>query len=79
MEVRVNAVSPAWVDTPMVASGIQRKPGLAKVIQRSCPGGRMAMPEEVAEAILFLCQPSATYINGINLVIDGGQSLLSRL
>ena len=71
--IRVNAVCPSWTETPMVQQAIEQKPALNKIIQRS-PGGRSAFPEEVAGAILFLCQPSATYINGSNLVIDGGQT-----
>lgn len=43
------------------------------------PVGRMAMPEEVAGMIVFLCSPASSYINGTGLLIDAGMSLTSHL
>ena len=43
------------------------------------PIGRMAMPEEVAGMIVFLCSPASSYINGTGLLIDAGISLTSHL
>jgi NAD(P)-dependent dehydrogenase (short-subunit alcohol dehydrogenase family) len=73
--VRVNAVSPGWVDTPFTdralaalpdAEAVRRKAGEAHLL------GRIARPEEVAEAMLFLLSDDASFITGEELVVDGG-------
>jgi len=69
-QIRVNAVCPAYVDTPMMQRSIKKLPGLDKMIQHISPLGRMAVPEEVANAIVFLCSPSASYISGTGMIID---------
>ncbi|KUI52488.1 2-(R)-hydroxypropyl-CoM dehydrogenase [Cytospora mali] len=62
--IRVNAVCPSWVDTPMNQASLQRVPQLEQVIKAISPLQRVATVEEVADYILFLCSPSASYING---------------
>ena len=73
--IRVNAICPAWVDTPMMARDFEKQPELEKIIQAVSPVGRMAMLEEVGDVIVFLCSASASYINGQGLVVDAGLSL----
>jgi NAD(P)-dependent dehydrogenase (short-subunit alcohol dehydrogenase family) len=76
----VNAVCPAFVDTPMVdesAERIQRATGRSEVEARSAlaamnANGRLVTAEEVAESILHLCRPSSRSITGACLTIDGG-------
>lgn len=76
--VRVNAVSPGTILTP-----IQQKFGLsAEVAQATAdkytariPLGRFGTAEEVARAVLFLASPAASYVNGTELVVDGGLSI----
>lgn len=70
--IRINAVCPAWVDTPMMQASLQRVPKLGHIIQTVSPLHRAAIVEEVADYIVFLCSPSATYINGTGLCIDAG-------
>ncbi|RKF17132.1 SDR family oxidoreductase [Roseovarius spongiae] len=70
--VRCNVVCPSFVETPM-ADGLLSEGALDRTFyeQRS-PMGRFARPEEIAETVHFLSSPSASYINGAVLSIDGG-------
>ncbi|MGW1678269.1 SDR family NAD(P)-dependent oxidoreductase [Saccharopolyspora sp. NPDC002376] len=67
--VRVNSVHPGLVDTPLLHSGDNR---FVDESLRSVPAGRVASPEEVARAVAFLLSDEASYINGTELVVDGG-------
>ncbi|ABB14048.1 SDR family NAD(P)-dependent oxidoreductase [Carboxydothermus hydrogenoformans] len=69
--IRVNAVSPAFIKTEMVEKVLQ-DPYWGNLIINKTPMRRPGTPEEVAEAILFLVSPKASYITGINLLVDGG-------
>lgn len=69
--VRVNAVCPGLVDTPLTQKFFER-PALVAAYERHIPMARPAQPEEIAGAIAFLCSPDASYITGINLAVDGG-------
>ena len=73
--IRVNAVCPGWTDTPMVRAGFEKKPDMEKIASGMSPLGRMAEPEEIADYIVFLSSPSASYINGTGLVLDSGTML----
>ncbi|KAL9591531.1 MAG: hypothetical protein Q9179_007629, partial [Wetmoreana sp. 5 TL-2023] len=73
--IRVNAVCPSWVDTPMMQASLQRIPPLGSIIKAASPLGRAADPEEVADYIVFLCSPSGSYINGTGLLVDAGLTL----
>ncbi|KAI9665040.1 MAG: hypothetical protein M1821_006488 [Bathelium mastoideum] len=73
--IRVNAVCPAWVDTPMMDARAGRETQLKGWIKQVSPAGRMAVPEEVADVIVFLCSPSASYINGQGFMVDAGLCL----
>ncbi|MDV2988885.1 MAG: SDR family oxidoreductase [Dehalogenimonas sp.] len=64
--VRVNAVVPGWVNTESA------KPYIPEVTAEITPLGRNAEPEEIADAILFLLSDKARFINGTQLVVDGG-------
>ncbi len=69
--VRVNCVSPAFIATPLVEKVLQ-DPSYTTIINSRTPMKRVGMPNEVAEAILFLASDKASYITGADLVIDGG-------
>lgn len=73
--IRVNAVCPSWVDTPMTQAILKRLPYLEQAIKALSPLKRAATAEEVADYIVFLCSPSASYINGTGLPIDSGITL----
>ena len=73
--IRVNAVCPGIVDTPMLKQFIDAMPDPAasrREHERAQPLGRLATPAEVASAVLFLATPAAAFITGVALPVDGG-------
>jgi NAD(P)-dependent dehydrogenase (short-subunit alcohol dehydrogenase family) len=69
--IRVNAVAPTWVRTPFIQP-ILDQPDLLARIEAMTPMRRLAEPEEVASAILFLASPAAAMVTGHTLPVDGG-------
>lgn len=69
--VRVNAVCPGVIATPMTIDLVEN-PDAAAILTQLQPMGRIGQPEEVAAAVLFLCSDSASYITGQALAVDGG-------
>lgn len=69
--VRVNAVCPGGIDTAMVQRVYRDKPETKQMIEEMQPIGRLGKPEEVAAAVLWLCQPESAFVTGIALPIDG--------
>jgi NAD(P)-dependent dehydrogenase (short-subunit alcohol dehydrogenase family) len=72
--IRVNAISPGYIDTPIFQSW-QQGDGLTKMkedLAKSVPLGRLGDPDEIAKAVSFLASDEASYISGIELFVDGG-------
>ncbi|REF36667.1 SDR family NAD(P)-dependent oxidoreductase [Thermasporomyces composti] len=69
--VRINSVSPGYIDTPMYPEA-ELDPAEAAANRGRVPAGRFGRPEEVAAAIAFLASPEGSYINGQDLIVDGG-------
>jgi NAD(P)-dependent dehydrogenase (short-subunit alcohol dehydrogenase family) len=69
--IRVNAVAPTYVRTAFIAP-LLAQPDMVAKIEAMTPLGRLAEPEEVAAAILFLAAPAAAMITGHTLPVDGG-------
>ncbi len=76
-KIRVNAISPGSIDTPMI-SGMVQDEKIDKQFKTSLlstiPIGRIGNPEEVAKAALFLASDDSSYITGIELFVDGGSA-----
>ncbi len=69
--IRVNAVLPGLVDTPLVAPVMNYEPARDMFLSR-IPMSRAATPDEIAGPCLYLASEDASYITGTSLVVDGG-------
>jgi NAD(P)-dependent dehydrogenase (short-subunit alcohol dehydrogenase family) len=74
--IRVNAVCPGAIDTPMMDETFERFPGFRESLIGFVPMGRMGRPDEVASAIAWLSSDGASFVTGETLTVEGG--LLSR-
>jgi len=72
--IRVNAVAPWYIDTPLARQVLDDPDYAAAVIERT-PMGRVGRPEEVARTIAFLCMPASGYVTGQTVAVDGGFSV----
>jgi NAD(P)-dependent dehydrogenase (short-subunit alcohol dehydrogenase family) len=70
--IRINAVCPGWVRTPPVEGWMAQDPAIAQQILAQEPIGRLGTPEEIAEAVLWLCSDRASFVVGAALAVDGG-------
>lgn len=65
--ITVNAISPGWIQ-------VDDYENLTETDHRQHPSGRVGKPQDILNACLFLCEPSNDFINGMNLLIDGGMT-----
>jgi len=70
--IRINAVCPGWIRTPPVERYLARDPEAWQSILADEPIGRLGQPEEVAQAVLWLCSAAASFVLGHPLAVDGG-------
>jgi NAD(P)-dependent dehydrogenase (short-subunit alcohol dehydrogenase family) len=70
--VRVNAVCPGTIDTPMVADMLASQADAIAEILKEQPIGRLGRADEIAAAVLWLCSPGASFVVGVALPVDGG-------
>jgi NAD(P)-dependent dehydrogenase (short-subunit alcohol dehydrogenase family) len=70
--IRVNAVCPGMVDTPMIQGWFSTNPDLANAVLATMPGGKLGRPSQVAEAAVWLCSDAADWVSGLSMVVDGG-------
>ena len=69
--IRVNCVCPGVIHTPMTAGGLSDPERRARIIA-SEPMGRVGTPEEIAEAVVWLCSDAASFVTGHTMTVDGG-------
>lgn len=80
--IRVNCIIPGYVHTPMTQLGLQVRAasghgdaqGVRRLVERGIPAGRFAEPAEIAEVVSFILSRRASYITGVDLIVDGGES-----
>ncbi|EKG13556.1 Short-chain dehydrogenase/reductase SDR [Macrophomina phaseolina MS6] len=71
-QIRINALCPGYTESPLIESSEQLKALIGGLVRDRVPAGRLAKPEEVADAIVFLASPMSSYMYGQALVLDGG-------
>lgn len=74
--VRVNSLSPGYVQTELVEGAMSARPDLKEKILQRTPMKRLANPKEIVGAAIFLASDAASYVTGISLIVDGGMSAL---
>ncbi|MEP7453594.1 SDR family oxidoreductase [Phyllobacterium sp. SB3] len=77
-KIRVNVLSPGPVETAILTKlgiGEAERPGFTQMMAEMIPAGRLGESEELARAALFLASSSGSFINGVELIVDGGMAL----
>ena len=70
--IRVNAVCPGYIRTPLIEEALTSNPEMEAQIVARHPVGRMGRPEEIAEAVMWLCSDAASFVTGHTMTVDGG-------
>ncbi len=70
--IRINAMCPGFITTPLIDSLTGGDPEIEAAINERHPIGRMGKPEEVAEAVVWLCSDAASFVTGHSMSVDGG-------
>lgn len=73
--IRINAVCPGIIETPMVAGMLTSQAEAMKELLKDVPIGRLGHAEEIADAVLWLCSPAASFVIGHALAVDGGYTV----
>ena len=70
--IRINAVCPGIIRTPMLERPLAQRPELEATLIAQVPVGRIGTPEEIAEAVVWLCSDAASFVTGHTMMVDGG-------
>lgn len=73
--ISVNAVSPGWIDTPLLRSRLAAQPEREAAMLAKTPAGRLGSPAEVAAAVQYLASAEAAFVTGTTITLDGGYTL----
>ncbi|HTT27017.1 MAG TPA: SDR family NAD(P)-dependent oxidoreductase [Solirubrobacteraceae bacterium] len=75
--IRANSISPGLIVTPQIEPFLEEPGHPVHEMLRTHPLGRLGTPDDVARVALFLASDEASYLNAVDIVVDGGQSLIS--
>jgi NAD(P)-dependent dehydrogenase (short-subunit alcohol dehydrogenase family) len=73
--VRVNAIAPGWIESPMMRKALDEDPQRARTILQRTPMNRFGTAEDIGYAAQYLCSPAGRFITGVILPVDGGASI----
>jgi gluconate 5-dehydrogenase len=73
--VRVNAIAPGWIESPMLRKALSGDEKRSNKILSRTPMARFGDPEDIGWAAVYLCSPAAKFVTGVILPIDGGASM----
>ena len=73
-KIRVNAVAPGWIDTPLIQP-LKDMPDVFNGIMQRSPMQRLGKPEEIANVVIFLASDAASFVNGAIVKVDGAYSI----
>jgi NAD(P)-dependent dehydrogenase (short-subunit alcohol dehydrogenase family) len=72
--IRVNAIAPGWIESPMFRQALAGDGMRSEKILSRTPSGRFGAPLDIGWAAVYLCSPAAMFITGVVLPVDGGAS-----
>jgi NAD(P)-dependent dehydrogenase (short-subunit alcohol dehydrogenase family) len=73
--IRVNAIAPGWIETPMLRQAMNNDPPREQKVLSRTPMNRFGEPDDIGWAAVYLCSPAAKFVTGICLPVDGGASI----
>jgi gluconate 5-dehydrogenase len=73
--VRVNAIAPGWIESPMLRQALDNDPPRKQKILHRTPMAKFGEPADIGNAAVYLCSPAAKFVTGVVLPIDGGASI----
>jgi len=76
LNIRANSISPGLIGTPETAQFTEDPEGPVPLLIERTPSRRIGRPDDIAKLVAFLASDDSTYINGANIVIDGGVSAM---
>lgn len=69
--IRVNSICPGITDTALLSGFIAGDETIRKMLDDTCPRGKVGHPDEIAEAVLWMCSDAASYVSGLSMLVDG--------
>jgi gluconate 5-dehydrogenase len=73
--VRINAIAPGWIESPMLTKALSGDDARKNKILGRTPMGKFGQPDDIGNAAVYLCSPAAAFVTGVVLPVDGGASI----